>query len=819
MSLSCYHCGEPVPAGSNFSVVIDNEKHDMCCLGCEAVAHAIVNGGLENYYRFRDGPAARPDELSDEQQAAFALYDREDVQNSFVRTLDNNQKEASLAIEGITCAACVWLIEHQISKTTGVDSVRVNLSNHRASLSWNPEQVDLSKLMALFSAIGFQAFPYQADEQQERLVKEEKKTIRRLIIAGVGMMQAMMFAVMLYAGAFQDMEEQYVMLFRWLSLVVATPVILYSAQPFFRAAIRDFRSRHLTMDVPVSLAIGVAFAASAWATITNSGEVYFDSVSMFTFFLLFGRYLEMRARHRIGRSGNALNSLIPTSTTRLNEQQEEEVVLTRELAEGDTLLVKPGHTVPADGEIIEGQSSLNESALTGEYMPVSKQVGDKVLAGTMNTESPLKIRVEKTGQNARVANIVHLLDRAFSERPKTAEITNRVAHWFVLGVLVSTCAVGLYWWQHKPEDAFWIVLSVLVVTCPCALSLATPTALTTSTNALREKGLLVTRGHVVETLAQATRIVFDKTGTLTEGRLVLTETQPLIDDLDADTALKLAAALERSSEHPIARAFDEYRGYYLAERVTSTPGKGLEGEILGDSYRIGTPEFVTGQSDAIQPPCAEGQWLLLGKENLPIAWFAIGDHIRSDAAQAVQSLQALGLEVDLLSGDQSGAVKAVAEQTGITNVRSGATPEEKLSYIRELQAQGESIIMVGDGVNDVPVLAGANVSIAMGNATDLAKTSADALLMASHLQRIADSITLSRTTRRVIRQNLTWSLTYNLTALPLAAAGIIPPYLAAIGMSASSLIVVMNALRLNKGAPKLQTSQTANQAKQASVTG
>lgn len=808
MSLTCYHCGEPVPAGSDFSVVINDEKKDMCCLGCEAVAHAIVNGGLENYYRFREGPAARPDDLTDEQQAAFALYDREDVQSGFVRSISPEQQEASLAIEGITCAACVWLIEHQINKVEGVTKIQVNLSNHRATLNWDPQKASLSKLMALFTAIGFQAFPYQADEQQERLVKEEKKTIRRLIIAGVGMMQAMMFAVMLYAGAFQDMEEQYVLLFRWLSLVVSAPVILYSAQPFFKAAMRDFKALHLTMDVPVSLAIGVAFAASAWATVTNSGEVYFDSVSMFTFFLLFGRYLEMRARHRIGRSGNALNTLIPTSTTRLNGA-EEEVVLTRELNTGDILLVKPGHTVPADGEIIEGRSSLNESALTGEYMPVSREKGDKVLAGTMNTESPLKIRVEKTGQDARVANIVHLLDRAFSERPKTAEIANRVAHWFVFGVLVSTCAVGLYWWQHRPEDAFWIVLSVLVVTCPCALSLATPTALTTSTNALREKGLLVTRGHVIETLANANRIVFDKTGTLTEGRLILTDTQPIIPELDAEEARKLAAALERSSEHPIARAFDEFRGYYIAEQVKATPGKGLQGEILGETYRIGTPGYVTGLKQPPEVPCNDGQWLLLGKDSQPLCWFAIGDHIRNDARQAVSALKNLGLEVDLLSGDQSGAVKAVAEHTGITNVRSGASPEDKLSYIRDLQARGEKIIMVGDGVNDIPVLAGADISIAMGNATDLAKTSADAILMASHLERIADSITLSRKTRRIIRQNLSWSLGYNLTALPLAAAGIIPPYLAAIGMSASSLIVVVNALRLNKRKRKAKTTESA----------
>ncbi|SEI78833.1 Cu2+-exporting ATPase [Allopseudospirillum japonicum] len=800
----CYHCGEPVPADSPYFIELDQTRHPMCCPGCEAVAHAIVEGGLASYYKYRTQMPLRPEEDHPHLEQEMRIYDRPELQAEFVHHDEQGLAHIQLAIEGITCAACAWLIEHQLSQETGVHKIAVNLSQHRASLTWDPKKTQLSQVLICLQSIGYQACPYQADQQQAQLLQQEKMFTRRLIIAGIGMMQVMMFAVGLYAEAFQGIEEDFKNLFRWLSLVMTTPVVLFSAYPFFKAAWRDLRTRHLSMDVPVALAIGTAYLASVWATLTDTGEVYFDSVSMFTFFLLFGRYIEMRARHRIGRSGNALQNLLPTSAIRLTADGQEEIVPTRDLQVGDRVLVKPGQSVPADGRIVKGRSSLNEAALTGEYMPVARTLGDPLMAGTQNVESPLEMQVEHTGQDARVASIARLTDRAFAEKPKVAALANRIAHWFVLAVLIIASSVAYVWWQLAPSDAFWITLSVLVVTCPCALSLATPTALTVAMNHLRNRGFLVTRSHVLEGLAQSTHIIFDKTGTLTQGQLKLVHHTWIADPKDprCDSVLALAAALESHSEHPIARAFSEYRQIDMRAQSTQVVmGEGLTGEVQGQIYRLGKAEFAWPQqalqAPQHQPPTLTGQSILLADQQGPLCWFHLDDQLRHDALACIQSLQDMGLEVELLSGDQGPAVSQVAQKLGISTYTAAASPETKLARLRELQAAGEAVIMVGDGINDVPVLAGAQVSIAMGNATDLAKTSADALLVSAHLTRISDAIRLAYKTRRVIRQNLMWALVYNVLALPLAAMGMIPPWLAAIGMSVSSLIVVFNALRLS----------------------
>lgn len=816
---NCYHCGEPVPADSPYFIELDQTRHPMCCPGCEAVAHAIVEGGLASYYRYRTQMPLRPEEDQPHLEQEMRIYDRPELQAEFVHHDEQGLAHIQLAIEGITCAACAWLIEHQLSQETGVHKIAVNLSQHRASLIWDPQQTQLSQVLMCLQRIGYQACPYQADQQQAQLLQQEKMFTRRLIIAGIGMMQVMMFAVGLYAEAFQGIEEDFKNLFRWLSLVMTTPVVLFSAYPFFKAAWRDLRTRHLSMDVPVALAIGTAYLASVWATLADTGEVYFDSVSMFTFFLLFGRYIEMRARHRIGRSGNALQNLLPTSAIRLTADGQEEVVPTRDLQVGDRVLVKPGQSIPADGRIVKGRSSLNEAALTGEYMPVARTLGDPLMAGTQNVESPLEMQVEHTGQDARVASIARLTDRAFAEKPKVAALANRIAHWFVLAVLIIASSVAYVWWQLAPEDAFWITLSVLVVTCPCALSLATPTALTVAMNHLRNRGFLVTRSHVLEGLAQSTRIIFDKTGTLTQGQLKLVHHTWIADPQDprCDSVLALAAALESHSEHPIARAFSEYRQTDIRAQSTQVVmGEGLTGDIHGQTYRLGKAEFAWPaqalQAPERQTPTLTGQSILLADQQGPLCWFHLDDQLRHDALACIQSLQEMGLEVELLSGDQGPAVAQVAQKLGISTYTAAASPETKLARLRELQTAGEAVIMVGDGINDVPVLAGAQVSIAMGNATDLAKTSADALLVSAHLTRISDAIRLAYKTRRVIRQNLMWALIYNVLALPLAAMGMIPPWLAAIGMSVSSLIVVFNALRLSadkEADPLSPTSLTA----------
>ncbi len=800
----CFHCGLPVPPGTSYTTVINGTPREMCCPGCQAVAQTIVDGGLDNFYRHRDNLTPSPENRSGQPvlDEELALYDTPAIQSGFVRQLDEQRSEATLVLEGITCAACVWLLEHHVSRQPGVESFTVNLTNHRARLVWNPEEAPLSRLFTEIIHIGYRAHPFHPNKEEQLLEAEKKRAIRRLGIAGVGMMQVMMMAIALYAGALQDMESRFVEFIRWSSLIITTPVVLYSARPFFTSAWRDLRTRHLSMDVPVSIAIGGAFLASIWATVTNTGEVYYDSVTMFTFFLLIGRFVEMQARHRTGRAGNALMDLLPGSATLLTEGREQ-LIPASELQVGQLVLVKPGHTIPADGIIIEGSSNIDESALTGEYLPVSKKPDDTVVGGTINVEHPIKVRITETGQNTRISAIIGLIERAQSEKPATAKVADTVARYFVLAVLLTSVTVASAWYFISPEDAFWITLSVLVVTCPCALSLATPTALTAATGTLRQQGLLITRGHVLEGLASATHVVFDKTGTLTEGNLSVRDMQLLRDDFEADP-YTIAAALEQPSEHPIAHAF---RPFFRQEAkdVRVHVNAGVEGHVEQQRYRLGKASYAAElyQGTPPQTPELAVQWLLLADEQGPIAWFSVDDQVRQDAAELVQLLQHRGIHVAMLTGDESEAAPRVAAQLGITEVQRGMSPDQKLDYIKQLQSDGASVVMVGDGINDIPVLAGARTSIAMGSATDLAKTSADAVLISGELKRLALGILLARKTRLVIRENLSWSLLYNLVALPLAALGFIAPYMAAVGMSASSLIVVGNAMRLAR-APRLK---------------
>ncbi|MBR9828694.1 MAG: heavy metal translocating P-type ATPase [Oceanospirillales bacterium] len=797
--LACFHCGLPVPAGTDYTTIIDGNAQPMCCPGCQAVAQTIVDGGLDNFYRHRDNTAPSLDTRTADAVHAdeLAMYDSSAVQAGFVRKLGTDKAEATLVIEGITCAACIWLLEHHLSNQAGVEQFSVNLSNHRAHLIWNPDTCKLSTLFAEVSRIGYKAHPFHPNKEEQLLEQEQKRAIRRLGIAGVGMMQVMMMAIALYAGALQDMEARFVEFIRWSSLIITTPVVFYAARPFFVAAVRDIRSRHLSMDVPVSIAIGGAYLASIWATVMTTGEVYYDSVTMFTFFLLIGRYVEMQARHRTGRAGNALLDLLPTSATVL-ENGQERMLPAAELKPGDIVLVRPGHTLPADGVIIDGTSSVDESALTGEYLPLSKQPGDTVVGGTINVEHPLQVRISEVGVNTRLSAIVGLLDRAHAEKPMTARLADRVARYFVLAVLLTSATVATGWYLVSPADAFWVTLSVLVVTCPCALSLATPTALTAATGTLRQQGLLITRGHVLEGLASATHVIFDKTGTLTEGNLSIQRMQPA-RELNNLNPYAIAAALEQASEHPIAKAFHAYFTH-PADNIRVQVNAGVEGEIDGIRYRIGKPAYAA-ELYTDQPPLQPDdhlQWLLLADSDGALAWFALDDQVRQDARITVNTLKRLGLQVGMLTGDDSSAAARVAAELGIDTVRQGVSPDEKLSYINSLQAEGASVIMVGDGINDIPVLAGARTSIAMGSATDLAKTSADAVLISSELERLALALLVARKTRTVIRENLAWALLYNLVALPLAALGFIAPYMAAVGMSASSLIVVGNAMRLSR---------------------
>lgn len=813
----CYHCGLPVPENTDFSVKIQGQQRPMCCAGCQAVAQSIMDAGLEDFYQHRTENAPTGRELVPEILKEAELYDNAEVQKRFVRYETENIREAALILEGITCAACVWLNEKHIKALDGVIDVQVNYSNHRARVRWDNSQIQLSQILQAVTQIGYIAHPYDPNRQQEVLDRERKMQLRRIGLAGVLGMQVMMFSIALYTGDWWGIEPQFRYLFYWVNFVLTLPVLLYSAEPFFRSAWRDITHKQAGMDVPVSLGIGLAFIGSVWTTfnINSSGHVYYDSIVMFVFFLLTGRYFELLARQRSAQAAETLVHVMPTMATRLHTTETneiiEELVLVAELNVGDTVLVKPGETIPADGSILVGQSSVDESLLTGESYPLTKSVEQTVIGGTLNIESPLQIQVTKLGTDTTLSHILRLLERAQSEKPAITRLADQVASYFVFAVLILAVIVASYWWLQNPYNDVWFVttLAVLVVTCPCALSLATPTAITAATSTLTRSGLLTTRGHALETLAKANHFVFDKTGTLTEGRLKVLETHCLAH-WSEQTCLAYAAALERYSEHPIATALlqalnqlDMMSLKIQAENVTNQVGAGLSGTIGQKDFYIGTIDFIDSQtgltlnSHTKWELLQKGHSLVLLADNQHIyAAFLLGDTLRDGAKQLIQTLLEQGKRVSLLSGDHRAVVENIAQQVGIEHIGYDLSPEDKLQRVKQLQSSGAIVAMVGDGVNDAPVLAQAAVSIAMGNGTQVARASADMILLTEQLPNLLIGIQTASKTLTIIRQNMLWAIGYNLLALPAAAMGYIAPWMAAIGMSLSSLLVVSNALRL-----------------------
>jgi len=810
----CYHCGLPIPPGAEFPVEIERVRREMCCAGCQAVAQSIVDNGLADYYRHRDAMPESPREALPRIVADFGLFDHPDVQKNFVRRAEGaageHEQEAALILEGITCAACVWLNESHVRRQQGVTSIDINYTTRRARVRWDERVTRLSAILEAIAAIGYRAHPYDVGRSEELARKERKAALWRLFVAGFGMMQVMMYAVPVYlaqVGTEGDMTPDIEQLMRWASLILTVPVIGYSAAPFFVSAWRDLKLARVGMDVPVALGVGAAFAASVWATLSAAGEVYFDSVTMFVFFLLSGRYLEMMARQKAARSVETLARAIPAFATRLAGwpgSAEGERIAVAELRVGDAVQIKPGETVPADGCVLDGTSAADESLLTGESRPLPKAAGDALIGGSVNTASPLVMRVERVGAATRVAAIQRLMERAAAEKPRLVEMADRVAGRFIVALLVLAVATALGWWLIDPSRALWVFVAVLVVSCPCALSLATPAALTVATGALAARGVLVTRGHAIEALARADRFIFDKTGTLTLGRMVLVEVMPVRGD--AARALALAAALERGSEHPIARALAGGEdGAIAVNGLRAVTGAGVEGEIDGRVWRLGRAEFVailhgTALPADLQQKLGAGDTAIaLGNAEGWQAFFLLSDALRPEAAAMAANLAEAGVRLSIFSGDALAAAARVGAALGISDARGGLSPEDKHAALKALQDAGETVAMVGDGVNDAPVLAQAQVSIAMGGGADLARANADVVLLGNDLQALPEGLALARRTVRIVKQNLVWAFAYNFFAIPLAMAGWVTPWMAGIGMSASSLLVVLNALRLQRG--------------------
>ena len=794
----CFHCGLPLPAHSPWRAVVGGVERAMCCPGCAAAAQTIVDAGCGDYYDTRDGYGATVDGTA---APELALFDTAE-----------NTGEGSFTVEGIRCAACVWLIERRVNALPGVQESLLNVSTERLQVRWDPAICKVSDILRALRAIGYSAYPYDRQRHGEQLERARRKLFRQLFVAGLAMMQVMMYAVPVYLADDGTMDADMTALMGWASFLLTLPAVLYSALPFFGGAWRDLRRGLPGMDVPVALGIGAAFIGSTVALVQGRGEVWFDSITMFIFLLLASRYLELSARRRATRALEALQEGMPASSQRMPGyplQRATELVAAASLQPGDVVLVAPGQAAPADGVIVEGETEADLSLLTGESRARRMGVGDMLPGGAVNVAQAVLLRVQAAARDSTLALLVRLVDKAGQGKPALALWADRVAAWSVAALLVLTVIVFLAWQLADPSRAWPAAIAVLVVTCPCALSLATPTTLAAATDRLLRRGVLAVQAHALETLERATHVVFDKTGTLTLGRPVVRDARSFGPSREREPqALAIAAALEAGSAHPLAQAIhaaaaeraEPAEAAGQARDVVHTVGQGIEGEIDGVRYRLGSAAFVAALAGRRMPaaPDAQGTAVWLGRQGAWLARFDIADGLRPEALEVVRRVEAAGKTVVLLSGDESRAAQQVAAQLGIRLAAGDQLPQQKLDFVRELQAQGATVAMVGDGINDAAVLRGADVSFAMGGGAALAQLHADCVLLGDSLLPLVEALDTARRTLRIIRQNLAWASVYNLAAIPLAATGLLNPWLAGVGMAASSAVVVLNALRLRK---------------------
>lgn len=781
---NCYHCGLANPKKPYFLDVFGHQQ-PFCCIGCQSAAKTILDSGLGEFYRFHE-PNQQPVDvqLDEDSRLRLAIYDRTETLDQFSSEENDGIRVGILLIEGISCSACTWLIEKRLMQLDGVVEAKTNASTHRLTVRWRQQQTPLSEILKALILIGYQGIPFTANEEEQKRLREQRRYILRLGVAGVGMMQAMMNSVALYIG---QIERAYELLLWWTSLVLTIPVMLISAWPFFKSGWNTIRHQQLTMDFSVSVAILSAFFASVYSTLTGYGHVYYESVNMFIFFLVLSRFLEFRARTYATGYGNRLAGLLPQSV-RVVTETGSTIVPVSDLEAGGSIELLPGDVCPLDCVVTSGESEFDESSFTGEFRHIQKTVGDQLLAGTTNLSQPIIAKVPRSNTRNSFNLLQQLIERANSSKPRLAELADKGSKQFIWSTLVVATLIGLVWLWLDASRAFWIVISVLVVTCPCALSLATPTAFAQATASLKNRGFVITQGYALERLAALKEVAFDKTGTLTEGRFSVVNVESLDSRFSESDIRAFIKGLERHSEHPIAKAFQHWQETPATfSQVRALANRGIEGWLEDDHWFLGKPSSTLNADDKLT-------LIELTCNDKTVAIISLSDSIRSTVEKMFSELTSLGISTSVLTGDPNGSIKQHFTAVGLSgDYLSGCTPDDKVQWVEN---QSNAIAVVGDGVNDAPLLARAPLSIAMMDATDLTKTQADVLLLTNQLTILPEAIKKARKTRSIIHQNLLWALIYNVIALPLAAVGLVTPWMAAIGMSLSSLLVVGNATRL-----------------------
>ena len=792
MSKQCFHCHEDIAKGVDILAQIDGSQQPMCCHGCKAVAEFINEQGYCEFYDYRG--EAKPQSQAKLADKKWQSYDEPSVFQSLTQSESDNVFTVRIRLEGIYCSACGWLIDKHLRGLQGITDVKLNTISKIIKVKFDLTQIKLSQILTAINYLGYQPIVNTSQDDQQQESSERKSALKRLMVAGFGMMFIMTLSVPLYSGESQGMDPNIQRFFLLVSLLVGTAVYFYSGRTFLRNAFRDLSNKHLGMDVPVALSITLAYVASTWNVLSKNGETtYFDSMVMFVFFLLAGRFVEMTVRHSGMSANDALGNMVPTSVSIIKDSQEKTIPYDQ-IVKGDILIVKQGEVVATDGNLLKGNVQVDESLITGESQLVVKGAIDTIIAGSVVASGTAQIKSTAIGDETVLANLSQLLENAQLQKPKTLLLVDKIASWFVAIVLLLATITAIYYSIVQPDKTMITVLAVLVATCPCALSLATPAALTAASVSLMKKGILVNKLDAITSVSKIKNWFFDKTGTLTEPSMSVLNTI-LLTNITEQQALITMAGLEHNSSHPIASAFN----VYYDEKVPISDfqqktNSGISANIGKDQYKAGTQQWCDKHSEyQIE---SEHTLIFLSKNNQLQAVFELENKLRKGSRQLFDSLQNNKHSLAIISGDKQPAVKAIAQVLKVGNYYSQQTPEQKINLILQQQDQSNKTIMVGDGVNDAPVLAQSDVSISFNQGTQLARAASDFIVMGNSLESIESLLMISKKTNSIIKQNIIWALIYNLSVTPLAMMGYLTPWMAALGMSVSSLFVVLNAKRI-----------------------
>lgn len=791
----CFHCNDSIPNDEQHHCELLGEERHFCCPGCQEVAKAIVNNGLQDYYIYRTEAADKASALPDVLNAQNNIYDVPELGEDYV-SANKDTSEVQLTIEGLNCPACAWLIEKRLNGIAAIRQVGVDISARRATIRWQSGKIKLSQILNAVQDIGYKARPFQADEHEVIYHRENQAFLKKIGLAGLMTMQIMMLAFGLYFGVFGNLDNDTKLFFHWISLVLSTPVVFYSGSIFIVSALNGLSAKTLNMDLPVTIAILITWFSSAWTTWKGHGEVYFESISMFIFLLLIGRYFEHRSRQKAIMTGNNAARQLPTFARIVDSNGNISEKPAKTIRQGDVIQVKTGDIIPVDCILLQGKTDVDEAILTGESHPVLKTTEMTLFGGTLNLTAPVTAKAISTLKDSTIHQISRAQELAFAQKPRFAVQADRLASYFVSIVLLISAMTWLFWNHHSPADALWITVSVLVATCPCALGLATPTAFSAAMSKLNSLGLILKRTDILESLNSVSVFAFDKTGTLTMGYPVIDKWQKFDDMRNHHEILNIAAAIEIHSEHPIANAFTLNQEFVnKADNPQIFPGEGIQAEIQGKTYRMGNREFAGAGSQPVTRKADVFLCEVIEQQQFLLAVFQLRDETRSGLSALLSKLPSE--KVLLLSGDQQSKVTQFAEKHGISHTLSGMKPSEKQEHIAILQSQNKRVFMAGDGVNDAPVLARADISMAVNGASDFAQNAADIIMLKDDLSALNSLMQVAKNTSRIIKQNFGWALGYNLLVLPFAVSGLLPPWAAVIGMSLSSLIVTFNSMRLS----------------------